>query len=501
MRKAIGIDISKWDVSYDPGPETTPDFVILRAFYGPWKDPKFDYLMPGVLRTPVRGAYHYLRSDYHWEQQADLFINVVKDLDLHFFVCDFETLYNSMSPTFVAMAMEWMAKVKRVTGKPVLLYTNTSTYDSWIWRYDRYRAAQYPLWIAQYPYFTPDPQTSTPNLPKYRSDWKIWQYSPGEKNSEGIKFGVGRRGVDVNVYNGSFEDMVKFFGVNAPPPIEEPLPEIPVVVFPVTVKVANKSSMGVNVRKSPSLMGSPIGWEWNGANITILQAVRDASGNVWARTSRGYICMFLVSSGNYFTEITSLDNITIDDVPAAPEGMFFRLRHDVENPKWNYKARQLHPDWTHDRKSVGYPQTFPVFGGNGIVNLTNEWVRFFDSINTAKVYDYIRTFDMGWYNKGVWPQVRQLSWGGNVVEVSHIEGNRAYLKNYYYNNEAPPDVSKPFYDSTIIHYFSVVYPDGSVGSPPVGPLRTFIIANNRDEKLYVPLDQIIQVPGPAVYIP
>ena len=76
------------------------------------------------------------------------------------------------------------------------------------------RVQQWPLWIAQYYFIKPDPQKKNPSMPRIRSDWTFWQYSPGEKNSEGARYGIGRRGVDVNVFNGTFDELLLWAGVS-----------------------------------------------------------------------------------------------------------------------------------------------------------------------------------------------------------------------------------------------------------------------------------------------
>lgn len=210
--RAVGIDISKWDTSFNPSLATGAlDFVIQRASYGITRDEKFFEHARGVEKVGIRGTYHYLSSGINWKTQADLFLSVISGSDFHFISCDFEAAFNVPSATFAAMAMEWMKYVKAETKKPVVLYSNLSMYNDWIGRYEAGRAAQYPLWIANYPYFIPDPQKASPSTPRGRKDWLLWQYSPGEKNSFGAQNGVGRRGVDVNVFNGTPDEMRLYF--------------------------------------------------------------------------------------------------------------------------------------------------------------------------------------------------------------------------------------------------------------------------------------------------
>jgi GH25 family lysozyme M1 (1,4-beta-N-acetylmuramidase) len=218
--RATGIDISKWDVSFNPQSTTTPpQFVIQCASYGMVKDPLFDTLYPGVTLIPVRGAYHYMSSAAGWKLQADWFLNIVTDKGYHFYVCDFEGTFNQLSVDFAAQAVEWMRYVKAMTGKPVIIYSNISTYHDYLSKDSRTK--EFPFWIAWPPDPIPDPQTANPKLPTSRKDWIFWQYSFGEHNTFGKANGVGRTGCDVDVFNGTYNDLCTWAGVpNVPPPAE-----------------------------------------------------------------------------------------------------------------------------------------------------------------------------------------------------------------------------------------------------------------------------------------
>lgn len=210
--RAEGGDISKWDVSFHPeNLPTPPKFICQRASYGMIKDQLFDQLNVGVQFIPVRGAYHYLSSAVGWKLQADWFLNIVQGRGFHFYVCDFEGAFNQLSIAFVAEAIEWMRYVKALTGKQVLIYSNISTYNNYLAKDSRTK--EFPLWIAWPPTPIPDPQTANPSLPASRSDWVFWQYSFGEHNTFGPAYGTGRAGCDLDVFNGTFEELCQRFSV------------------------------------------------------------------------------------------------------------------------------------------------------------------------------------------------------------------------------------------------------------------------------------------------
>jgi hypothetical protein len=181
-------------------------------------------------------------------------------------------------------------------------------------------------------------------------------------------------------------------------------------------------------------------------------------------------------------------------VPPSPK--YYRILHDTERADMNFKPRKgpnTNPEST--------PETVRTAGGKGTTILSPAWVAFHDAINTVAAQRFNRKNGSGWFNLGEWPNVQQLTFGGNVVEVTSIEGDRAYIKTYY-NDDPPPDLSTVgFYDPARIHYFSVCRDDGTVEGAPVGNVRTFIIARDRSERLYIPLANLVPVDKLTIYTP
>jgi GH25 family lysozyme M1 (1,4-beta-N-acetylmuramidase) len=212
--RAHGIDISKYDGYFLPENATGRlDFVIQRASYGTVRDEEFERLQTGVQRIGIRGAYHYLSSHLNWQLQADAFINYTGNRGFHFFACDFEGAFNNLSVNFAKMAWDWIMYVKQMTNLPVLLYTSPSLYTSYITPSQSQFGIDWntvPLWTAQW-FFTPNPN-GIPTMPLGRTTgWKLWQYTD---KGEGRLYGVKRLTVcDLNVYNGTVEEMRTYFNV------------------------------------------------------------------------------------------------------------------------------------------------------------------------------------------------------------------------------------------------------------------------------------------------
>jgi len=216
MTRAIGIDISYYDKTFNPTPLV--EFVTMRASYGgyaggTWKDNLFDEFYPQSLKVPVRGVYHYFSSHSNWKEQADKFLEIVSGKQLDYYACDIEIYYNDMTKGFILGAFDWMDYIKSNTTTKVILYSNPNVYNNWITPYAKTRAPQYDLWIAQYYNNWGNYLTIPPCMPTGRTDWHMWQFMPGEWGKFGKETGVGRDGVDMNVFNGSLDDMKTWLGI------------------------------------------------------------------------------------------------------------------------------------------------------------------------------------------------------------------------------------------------------------------------------------------------
>lgn len=217
--RALGIDLSKYDVTFSPESATVPlDFVIQRATHDMRVDAAFDTIYLGVSRVPVRGAYHYFAKRFAWKEQADLFLATIKGRNFHFSVCDIEGAIEEVDGGMVSGAMEWLKYVKTKTGKPTLIYSNPNIYTLFISK--DARAKEFPFWVAQYyTNYVPDPQTMSPRMPPSRQDWIIWQYAGGEHNTLGKQYGIGNTGVDVNVFNGTSAELRTWADAENIPPV------------------------------------------------------------------------------------------------------------------------------------------------------------------------------------------------------------------------------------------------------------------------------------------
>jgi GH25 family lysozyme M1 (1,4-beta-N-acetylmuramidase) len=219
MDRAHGIDISKWQSFYRPAtnPPRPVDFVIQRLSYGLIRDQGLAVLTPPVMQAAIKGAYHYVSSAVDWKSQADLFLQLMDD-KYDFWAWDVEKAYNSDGIVKgVVPAMEYLLDK---TGKPGLLYTNPDMWGTW-YKSIQAQLLKYDLWIAHY-WWIPNPEKE-PNYwtvggaSTMRRDWRFWQYDMKGMGNRGKEFGVGSYGLDLNVFNGTVDDLWKWARPGQPP--------------------------------------------------------------------------------------------------------------------------------------------------------------------------------------------------------------------------------------------------------------------------------------------
>ena len=144
----------------------------------------------------------------------------------------------------------------------------------------------------------------------------------------------------------------------------------------------------------------------------------------------------------------------------------------------------------------GLPSTVRINGGSSYVMLTPEWMKFVVKVNTPagqkyQFQDYPINSNfkeaVGWHNQGKDNRVEQLTFSGNVVDVTRIEGNKAYIKCYY-NSQKPPETSplvniKEFHP--LIHFLTTQFSSGLDISTNGRYPRILVIANNESEQLWI----------------
>jgi len=260
MATVPGIDVSYWNAGIDwPKVRATGQrYVFAKASEGDfYSDTTFDNNWFGAKSAGLlRGAYHFFRCNVDAKKQADYFINYVKSMNDDGElppVLDLESNDGQKKEKIIPAVKIWLDRVEAAFGKRPIIYSGQYFLQDYLseagggppkW------AKDYSLWLAQYP--NSYVEGSKPFLPRGWFNWTFWQYS-----ERGRINGINAN-VDLNVFNGSLEDLYKFAGAR----INVEVPKTPqkhtVVAGDSFESIANK--YGITVRElmtaNPQLLKS-----------------------------------------------------------------------------------------------------------------------------------------------------------------------------------------------------------------------------------------------------
>ena len=203
--RAKGIDLSHWQKTFEP--KGNIDFIIQKVSEGLAKDALYNVLLPSVKTLERRGGYHYFRTEVDPIAQAEFFFNTQGGQGFKFLVVDYEGTGNVLDATGEANLAEFVEELTIYTNKPILLYTSPYTLRDSILAYNEWWTDA-PLWIAHYK--DGEPET-------WGNPWKFWQYT---SEGDGTEYGVGSTHVDLNVFNGTVEELDAWLGLEEEPPID-----------------------------------------------------------------------------------------------------------------------------------------------------------------------------------------------------------------------------------------------------------------------------------------
>ncbi len=219
--RAYGLDVSVWQdnnstaqqVDFKKAKAAGASFVYIKAsqrrldediMYN-WKSAKD----AGLLR----GAYHYLDPRMPVLDQAKLFCNILaNDPGELPPVCDFEQRTENgivLPPVDVWRGWLWnfLTFVEKELGIVPGIYTG---YYYWYEFGTKDKAwSRYPLWLAWWE------KESIIKAPPPWSTWTFWQYTP---KGDGIYHGCESKGVDLNFFNGTVDELYNYARISTPVP-------------------------------------------------------------------------------------------------------------------------------------------------------------------------------------------------------------------------------------------------------------------------------------------
>jgi lysozyme len=158
----------------------------------------------------LTGSYHFFRCAHDTLKQAQLFLKTIEGRPMVLPpVVDIEEDKIGYGWKNYQTAIKlFLDTVEKTTGRKPVIYTSK---NYWNYTNNPAWAKDYPLWVAHY-----STSITAPLLPVGWMNWTFWQYSEAGKNVVNPFDGV-----DLNHFNGSYDDLLKFCGQVTAPVIPE----------------------------------------------------------------------------------------------------------------------------------------------------------------------------------------------------------------------------------------------------------------------------------------
>ena len=292
--RTLGNDVSFYQLRREsPGPinfaqmvKQGSRFVFIKASQATYSDPRFLQSWDAAKSARIlRGAYHYIDHTKGYRAQAEYFAKLILSVGVGELppVADYEEKRLAPHASIVRGGLkQFLEIVETMTGVVPIIYTSPGYWQ----QYGSGEASwkKYDLWIAHYGVRNPDPVTP------WGRDWRFWQYS---HKGPGLKFGVESMEIDMNWFSGSEEELYKYAIDDIVAP-EQPEPS-----DVITATVLN--APGLNVRKEPRVGSKVTDWLLTGAKIEVAE-VKKVGNDYWGMHATGWSCLYLHSSGRYFTD-------------------------------------------------------------------------------------------------------------------------------------------------------------------------------------------------------
>jgi len=208
-----GIDISKWNGAWnaEKAKSAGASFVFIKASQAAYMDPRFlaNWKIAKDAKL-LQGAYHYMDYTRPVRESANFYATILSNYpgDLPP-VVDYEQARNDNNAAAARAYLREFLEVLRSRGHKPIIYTSSGFWNKYGDKNSYW--TEFPLWLAQY-------TTATkPAVPLPWTKWVFWQYS---STGKGATYGAEGYNVDLNRFNGTLEDLVKFAGIRRPPMAE-----------------------------------------------------------------------------------------------------------------------------------------------------------------------------------------------------------------------------------------------------------------------------------------
>lgn len=218
--KAHGIDFGRWTEWRRP--ETSPksiDFVIMGLSSGDYTPPRVEINMPFIQKEKCAMGYHFYESQINWTKQVGVFLRNAERAKVKALWWDYES--NERNRFYERTANETMEAIKWLGARfdgIVGLYSNLNDYYVNLQPFIDSFMFSVPWWIA-YPDNDPD-NINHPWYEKIGRSHKFYQYSwTGHGPDWGVYNYPDKKAIDLNVYEGTVEEMYAFLKISEEPPV------------------------------------------------------------------------------------------------------------------------------------------------------------------------------------------------------------------------------------------------------------------------------------------
>lgn len=222
----IGIDVSqyqggvRWRTAIDAGAK----FAFVRASNGGTVDARFEENAQKLPPKRTNFGFHFgyyfpYYPSLDWKYQADVFCNLIEDLEW-----DLPPVIDAESRGDWSMLDEVAEYIELRLGVQPLIYCSPGVWNDELgsapW------ASEYDLWVAFY-----SRESDPPYLPIPWSYWYFWQWSAGGDNNmtdqpQGATYGADSTDIDLDRWNGTQAGLDAYadavwqtrFGAPEPPP-------------------------------------------------------------------------------------------------------------------------------------------------------------------------------------------------------------------------------------------------------------------------------------------
>ena len=213
-----GLDLSHWDGTV-VWPDVPPEyrFCLIKATEGGYIPDHLAEQHYIGAQGRLRGCYHFWRYGAPASVQAREFIARIRALESVGGpmelppVVDLEDCRAPKGSVIFPHIRAILATLELEFGKKPIIYTAKWWTDPWIGDCSWLR--EYPLWVANYTY---DTSRGPYYLPRGLTKWAFWQYS-----DKGAVPGIAENDEDLDVFNGTLEELYIFAGLKAPMTLEQ----------------------------------------------------------------------------------------------------------------------------------------------------------------------------------------------------------------------------------------------------------------------------------------